>query len=197
MKKILSALSVIALTACSANYENYYLNDYSVTENLQEKTTTEIAFKNVVYARVLTNDEAVEQFGPEGDDFSIVFFKAENISDDTSYFSFNNAIIDNKESGRVKPLVRLSALTATHDIDLNDEDYYMNPFRKTEMLDNNFAYTLNQKVLKDFSLQPNEMQKGFLIFEKLKEPSSVQFTLSSGVSIYTTRVQSLQLDIQD
>lgn len=197
MKKLLSALSLMAITACSANYENYYLNDYIVTGNLQEKATTEIALKNVVYSKLLTDDEAVEQFGPTGDDFSIVFFEAENIGEDTSYFNFDNALIDNAETGRVKPLTRLSSLIKNKHIDLNDEDSYMNPFEDTEMEKNNFAYNLNQKTLKDFSLQPNQTQKGFLIFEKLKEPTSVQFTLSSGVSIYTTRVQSIKLDYED
>lgn len=197
MKKILSALSLVALTACSANYENYYLNDYVMSENMQEKSTTEIALKNVVYARLLTNSEAVEQFGPDGDNYTVVFFKAENIGEDSSYFSFDNALIDSDESGRIKPLVDLGQLTSYKEIDLNDEDYYMNPFRKTEMLDNNFAYALNDKTLKDFSLQPNESKKGFLLFEKLREPSSIQFTLSSGVSIYTTRVQTIKLDVED
>tara|TARA_Y100001960_G_C14776413_1_gene883450 strand:+ start:1376 stop:1969 length:594 start_codon:yes stop_codon:yes gene_type:complete len=197
MKKVLSVLSLVALTACSANHENYYLNDYVISENLQEKSTTEIALKNVVYARLLTNDEAVEQFGPDGDRYSVVFLKAENIGEDSSYFSFNNALIDSDESGRIKPLVDLGKLNKYDDIDLNEEDDYMNPFRETEMINNNFAYALNDKTLKDFSLQPNESKKGFLLFEKLRDPSSMQFTLSSGVSIYTTRVQTIKLDIED
>lgn len=195
MKKILSALSLVALTACSANYENYYLNDFSIAEDVQSKATTEIALKNVVYARLLTNSEAVGQFGPKITDYSVVFFSAENIGEDASFFSFNNALLDNAETGRIKPLARIK--TKYKNIDLNDEDYYMNPFRKTEMEDNNFNYNLNQKILNDFSLQPNQSQTGFLVFEKIREPSSVQFTLSSGVSIYTTRVQSIKLDIED
>lgn len=195
MKKILSALSLIALTACSANYENYYLNDYSISEDMQAKPTTQIALKNVVYARLLTNSEAVGQFGPKITDYTVVFFSAENIGQDASYFSFDNALLDNAETGRIKPLAKIT--NKYKNIDLNDEDYYMNPFRKTEMEDNNFSYNLNQKILKDFSLQPNQTQTGFLVFEKIKEPSSLQFTLSSGVSIYTTRVQSIKLDIED
>lgn len=194
MKKILSTLSIIALTGCSANYENYYLNDYSIEGNLQSKTTSELAFKNVVYAKVLENDESVEQFGPNGDDYTVIFFKAENISDDVSYFNFENSIIDNAETGRIKTHVNISKLIKSKSIDLDDEDTYMNPFKKTEMEDNNFAYNINNKVIKNFSLQPNEVKKGFLIFNKLKEPSQLQFTLSSGVSIYTSRVQTIKLD---
>ncbi|HAG52418.1 MAG TPA: hypothetical protein DCL21_01380 [Alphaproteobacteria bacterium] len=193
-KYILSALSLFTLAACSSNSQNYYLNDYSINDNLQAKTTTEIAFNNVVYAKLLTNDEATEQFGENADDYSIVFFKAENISDDASYFSFKNALIDNIETGRVKPQVKLGKLIKSKNIDLNDKDTYMNPFRKTEMENNNFAYNLNEKTLQDFSLQPNDSHQGFLIFEKLKEPSSLQFTLSAGLSIYTTRVQTVALD---
>lgn len=197
MNKLLTAFSLLALTACSANHENYYLNDYAISENIQSKSTTEIAFKNSIYARVLTNDEAVEQFGPTGDDYTIVFLQVENIGEDTSYFNFDKALIDNNETGRIKPLVNTSSLTVSKELNLDKKKHYMNPFKKTEMEDNNFAYNINEKVLKDFSLQPNQTQKGFLIFEKLKDPSSVQFTLSSGVSIYTSRVQSIKLDYED
>jgi len=165
-----------------------------MNDNLQAKTTTEIAFNNVVYAKLLTNDEATEQFGEDADDYSIVFFKAENISDDASYFSFKNSLIDNVKTGKVKPQVKLSNLIKTKKVNLDDKKTYMNPFRKTEMENNNFAYNLNQKVLQDFSLQPNDTQSGFLIFEKLRDPSSLQFTLSAGLSIYTTRVQTVKLD---
>lgn len=197
MKKLFTAFSLMALTACSANYENYYLNDYSIAENIQEKTTTEIAFKNSVYARLLTNEESIGQFGPKANKYSVVFFQAENIGENTAYFSFNKSIIDNAETGRIKPLIRLNSLTKNKELNLDKKKYYMNPFDDTEMEDNNFAFNLNEKTLKDFSLQPTETAKGFLIFEKLKEPTSLQFSLSSGVSIYTTRIQSIKLDIED
>jgi hypothetical protein len=193
MKKLFLASLLLAVTSC-ANYENYYLNDMVVKDDLQSKPTAELAFKNVVYAKVLENDEAIEQFGPKARRFTIVFLQVENISADASFFSFENALISNDESGKIKPKAKLVNFIETKELDFTSKKEYMNPFRKTEMEDNNFDYNLNNKVLADFALQPSQTQKGFLVFEKLTEADELQFTMSSGVSIYTTRVQTVKLD---
>lgn len=195
MKKLVSILSILTLASC-ANYENYYLNNYSVEGNLQSKTTTELAFNNVIYAQVLDRSTSIEQFGPDGSDFTVIFFQAENISDDVAYYSFENAFISNEETGKVKTLTNLSKVLPIENLNFNKQSVYMNPFEDTEMEENNFAYNINNKVLKDFALQPNESKKGFLLFNKLSEPSDLQFTLSSGISIYTTRPQNIKLDTE-
>lgn len=194
MKKIFYILSLAILASCSTNHENYYLNNFSVTDNLQEKTTTELVFKNLIYAKLLTNDEAITQFGENADNYSIVFLQIENISEDTSYFSFTNSIIENKQNDKIKNLTDLNKIIKVKKINLNDEKTYMNPFKKSKMEKNNFSYNIKQKTLTDFALQPNEKQTGFLIFDKLKKPTNITLQISSGLSIYTTRSQIIKLD---
>tara|TARA_Y100001960_G_C14432143_1_gene708333 strand:- start:89 stop:676 length:588 start_codon:yes stop_codon:yes gene_type:complete len=195
MKKLISILSILTLTSC-ANYENYYLNNYSVDGNLQSKHTAELAFKNVIYAQVLDRSTSVEQFGPDGDHFTVVYFSVENIGEDVAYYSFKNAFLSNEETGKIRSMAKLAKVLPSEKLNFNDEDSYRNPFEDTEMEDNNFAYNISNKVLTDFSLQPNESKKGFLLFDYINEPSDMQFTLSSGVSIYTTRPQTVKLDTE-
>lgn len=183
MKKLLLALTTLTLTACASS-ENYYLKNYSINENLQEKATTEIILENVVYAKVLTNKEAIAQFGKKAKGYTVVFFQTENIGDDTSFFSFEKATIIDDEN-TVRGIANLGKVMTNKEIDFTKSKNYMNPFRDTEMEDNSFDYNINQKVLTNFALQPNGSAKGFLMFEELDDAEELRFMISSGVSIHS------------
>ncbi|MCP4355197.1 MAG: hypothetical protein GY793_06115 [Proteobacteria bacterium] len=195
-KQFLSIIALGLMTACSANHENYYLREYDVSSNLQEQRTSEVIFNNIVYAKMLNTDQAMTFFGPELEGYSLVFFKAQNIGDETSYFDFKNAKILAKED-KISSLVKIPNLIPTTEINLSDIDSYKNPFKDIEMEDNNFVYNLNKDILTNFSLDPNQSKSGVLIFRELDKAEKLDFIITSGTSIYTAKEYEIALDFDE
>jgi len=190
---LLSILTLSLLTACSPSYENYYLKKYDITSNLQDQRTSEVVFNNVVYAKMLNNDQIIKFFGPRLKGYSVVFFKAQNTGEDIVYFDFKDSKILAPEE-RSSNLMELSEIIPSTNIDLKDVDSYKNPFNEIEMEDNNFAYNLNKDLLTNFSLDPNQTKSGALVFKKLKNAYKLNFLITSGTSIYTAKEYELVID---
>lgn len=192
-KKLLSILTFALLGACSSSHSNYYLKEYEIKENLQGKTTSEVIFNNVIYAKILEDDLAKKFLGPDIDDYSIVFFKAKNLGSETAYFKFDDAQILDEDEDFTK-IIKVSNLISSDSVDFSEIDEYSNPFIHSEMEENNFAYNLNKRVLTNFALTPKSNKEGFIIFKKLRKPTDLEFYITSGTSIYTARSYKIKLD---
>lgn len=193
MKNIFAIITLFILSSCSSNTSNYYLKDFEVKSDLQQETTSEVVFNNIIYSKIMTEQETEKFFGSELEDFTVIFFSVENISDNTSFFKVSDAkIYENKDD--FYETIKLSKLIASQKVNFNNSEEYSNPFLETEMENNNFAYNLNKKILNNFALEPKKKKSGFLIFEKAQDPKSLEFFITSGTSIYTARLYKINLD---
>lgn len=195
MKKyIFSFLFLGLLSSCSNNYPSYYLNDLSVREDLQSQPTSEVVFNNIVYAKMLNKETISRLFSSELKNKTIIFFKAKNVGKETSFFNLKNATISIKDEEEKTKRININKLVDNTSIDLNNFETYSNPFKNKDIAENTFEYNLNNKVLSNFALKPNESKSGFIIFEKNHDAENINFYITTGSSIYTAREQQINLD---
>lgn len=194
MKKLFTiTFASLLLASCAANNPNYYLKDFEVISDLQSKSTSEVIFNNVVYAKALSEEKTSELFGEDFEDKTVVFFKAENLGNDVSYFDLSKAKVINEEN-QTSRLVTIGEITSNDSVDLSEIENYSNPFTESEMENNNYAYNINNRFLTSFALEPRKSTEGYLIFKSLNKPKLIDFFITSGSSIYTARDYKINLD---